>query len=449
MTEQSWPQAFLQRMKKQLGTAYPDFLRALDEPPFRGLRLQVLKTPQTDFWPWEHALQVPWEPNGRYLAADDPAGVTGFHEAGAFYLQEPSAMLPARMLAARPGETVLDLCAAPGGKSTQIAVGLQGKGLLVANEIVPKRAMILSRNIERLGIPNALVVSSPADELARRWPEGFDAVMVDAPCSGEGMFRRDAAAVSQWREEMAAGCVKRQREILAAAAELVRPGGRMVYATCTWNPAENEENIDWFLQKFPFFRLEPFDLPGVDGSGGFVTCYPHCLQGEGQFAALLRRDGNGEAHLPANRDLPQPARQERQLIEGLFAGRYTPARRLGTTLVTAPFLPDTEGLKVLRAGLHLGEIRSGLAFPDHAAAVAFGTPAAQVHICSDSEAEAFFAGQTIPGGEKGWTVAVWRGLALGWAKGSGGVLKNHYPKGLRNTRILCSSSSPERKDISL
>ena len=239
--------------------------------------------------------RVPWCPEGRVLRGDSPAGQTIAHEAGAFYLQEPGAMIPAAVMNARPGERILDLCAAPGGKSTQMGAGMRGEGLLICNEPVPKRAAVLSRNIERMGIGNAIVTCAWPEQLAARWPGGFDGVLADVPCSGEGMFRREPESRLEWSPEKAAGCAKRQAEILEEAARLVRDGGRLVYSTCTYNPEENEENVLRFLEKHPEFEPESFSLPGAESRNGMLLCLPHQMKGEGQFAALLRKKGSGES----------------------------------------------------------------------------------------------------------------------------------------------------------
>ena len=251
------PGAFVERMRKQLGNELSAFLHALDEPPVRGIRLNPFKMTETTC-EYKKNGRIPWTENGYYLPQDSNAGSSIFHAAGAFYIQEPGAMLPAAVLNAKPGEKILDLCAAPGGKSTQIGCSMQGKGLLVCNEPVPKRALILSGNIERMGLPNTIVTCEWPDKLANQWPEGFDAVLADAPCSGEGMFRRDPETRNEWSEEKAAGCAARQREILSAAALLVRPGGRLVYSTCTYNPAENEENVNGSLNSFLIFIQKLF-----------------------------------------------------------------------------------------------------------------------------------------------------------------------------------------------
>ena len=263
------PPAFADRMRAQLGEEAEAYFAALEMPYLRGLRLNPEK-PVSDA-----ALEavggvedpVPWYPAlGRYLHRDSAAGADPLHEAGAYYLQEPSAMAPVSALVPKPGERVLDLCAAPGGKSTQIAAALAGEGLLVCNEPMPSRAKILSRNIERMGVTNALVVSTQPEALAARWAGAFDAVLVDAPCSGEGMFRRHPETRAEWTAAAPAGCAERQRRILACAATMLRPGGRLVYSTCTLSPEENEETMRWFLRDHSGFSACPFALPGGDSA---------------------------------------------------------------------------------------------------------------------------------------------------------------------------------------
>jgi len=419
-------------MAGQLGDELPAFLHALEEPCQRGIRLNPRKQAQQQ--PQGLGEPVPWAANGYYLSYESNAGAVPLHEAGAWYLQEPSAMLPAAVLAPQPGEKVLDLCAAPGGKSTQLAAAMAGQGLLVCNEPVPKRALILSRNIERMGVTNALVVSAMPDKLAARWPEGFDAVQVDAPCSGEGMFRRHPETRAEWSPENAAGCAKRQAEILDAAALLVHPGGRMVYSTCTLNPVENEDTVAAFLQRHSDFTLTPFRLPGADAPEGMLTCYPHLMRGEGHFVALLHRQGQGTAVLPLDTSLPAPGKDQRQ-VYGSFAGKHAPAptHLLGDTLVSLPDCPDVRGLKVLRCGMHLGSVKGKLFQPDHAWAVADVSPDFPHVVLTDEQAVLYLRGEalTVPDALKGWVLAEYDGLCLGWGKCSDGQMKNHYPKGLR------------------
>ena len=429
------PEDFISRMRQQLGDELTAFLHALEEPPVRGIRMNPLKVTEAAKALTEGG-RVPWAKDGYYLAPDSAAGSMILHETGAYYIQEPGAMLPAAVLDARPGEKILDLCAAPGGKSTQIGCGMQGEGLLVCNEPVPKRAAILSSNIERMGLPNTIVTCAKPDQLGKQWPEEFDAVMVDAPCSGEGMFRRDPETRNEWTQDKADGCAERQREILSDAARLVRPGGRLVYSTCTYNPRENEENARWFTAQFPEFRMEAFSLPGIDAPEGMFTCYPHRLKGEGQFAALFRKAGEEEAILPEDRSLPTPSKNDSTVFAGAFPELPRATHLFGNTLVSIPELPDLKGIRTLRIGLHLGEVRGKNAFPDHAAALCFRTPDMQTCDMTPDEAVKFLAGETIESSLEGWTLMRYNGLSAGWGKGSGGMIKNHYPKGLRGLHYL-------------
>ena len=429
------PAAFTERMREQLGTELAAFLRSLEEPPLRGIRINPLKKSRAADR-YTGTEPVPWAEYAYYLPADSDAGASVLHEEGAYYIQEPGAMMPAAVLDAQPGEKILDLCAAPGGKSTQIGCAMQGDGLLVCNEPVFRRAQILSRNIERMGLPNCVVTCAMPGQLAERWPEGFDAVLVDAPCSGEGMFRRDPLTRNEWTKEKAEGCAVRQREILASAAKLVRPGGRLVYSTCTYHPEENERNVQWFVSRFPVFHTEPFSLPGIDAPGGMFTCYPHRVKGEGQFAALLRKDGSRQAVIPADRSIPAPTRADSSAFEKAFPAFPRATHVFGNTMIHMPELPDLKGIRTLRAGLHLGEIRGNNAIPDHAAALCFRTPEVQMISMDAEQAVRFMSGETIPGDARGWVLMMYEGLAAGWGKGSEGTIKNHYPKGLRGSRFI-------------
>ena len=429
------PEAFVSRMQHQLGDELPLFLHALDETPVRGIRLNTLK--ETDGTEqYRHGARIPWAQEAFELPADSEAGCSILHEAGAFYLQEPGAMLPAAVLDVKPGEKVIDLCAAPGGKSTQIGISMRGEGLLVCNEPVPKRAKILSGNIERAGLPNTIVTCAWPEQLSARWPEGFDAVMADAPCSGEGMFRRVPESRTEWSEEQAKGCSHRQREILNAAAKLVRPGGRLVYSTCTYNPEENEGNAKRFMQEHPDFEPEAFSLPGIDAPEGMYTCYPHRMRTEGQFVARFRRRGSGTAALPPDQTLPAPGREEASAMRKFFPSYPAATNKLGNTLIHLEQCPDLKGIRILRAGLHLGEVRGKIAVPDHAAAMCINPPDNPVLELEAANAVRYMAGETIESYLEGWILTGYKGLILGWGKGSGGIIRNHYPKGLRGNHYL-------------
>ena len=426
------PEAFLKRMEQQLGTDYPAFLTSLERPRAVALRFNPLKgnAPSLPFT----QENVPWEPHGYYYDPEQRPGLHPYHEAGVYYLQEASAMAPVALLDPQPGERICDLCAAPGGKSTQIAGRLMGQGFLLCNEIEPKRAKILSRNIERLGIGNALVTNEHPANLAKKLPGYFHRVLIDAPCSGEGMFRKEAAAVTDWSEETVTMCANRQRQILHSGAQLVRPGGRLVYSTCTFAPEENEETIAAFLQEHEDFYREDVIAPWFDQADtGTFRLLPHKLKGEGHFAAVLRRRGDEE--------VPQPSRKPEQLpAEWLsFAKslniRLTHGQPLtfGQNLYWIPQdMPDLQGLKVVRPGLELGIVKEGRFEPAHALALWRTECANTVSFPWDSaEIKAYLHGDVIPCTQKGWCLVRVDDYPLGWGKGDSLVLKNHYPKGLR------------------
>lgn len=427
------PQGFTERMRRLLGAEFDEFEASYERPRNTALRFGRFSGDLPEFC----ADAVPWEPNGRYLLPDVRPGLHPLHEAGGYYLQEPSAMAPARLLDAQPGETVLDLCAAPGGKSTQLAAAMQGRGLLVCNEIHPKRARILASNLERLGVTNALVTNEHPAALAARWPGCFDRVLVDAPCSGEGMFRKEEAAVTDWSEETVHMCAARQAEILDSASELLAAGGRLVYSTCTFSPEENEGAILAFLRRHPEFSPEAVEAPHFSparpdwagGSGtlaGAFRLWPHRLRGEGHFAAVLRKtEGKRGKFSPQKPSaLPDAARDFLPKLDGfcLAFGQ--------SVCLVPPELPDLRGLRVLRVGLELGEARKGRFVPAHALSHAFDTFAQSVEL-TDAQTAVFLSGATLPSPLRGWTLVKTHGLGLGWGYGADGILKNHYPKGLR------------------
>ena len=427
------PVSFLDRMRRQLGDEFPAFLDAMDKSPVRGIRYNPLKPAGINVYRFPDQ-QVPWEKNGRYLPENESPGATVWHEAGLFYLQDPGAMIPVNVLDPHPGERILDLCAAPGGKSTQIGAAMHGEGMLVCNEPVPKRAQILSRNLERMGIRNAAAICAMPDLLAEKWPEGFDAVLADVPCSGEGMFRRNPASMAEWSPEQAAGCAERQQEILNQATRLVRPGGRLVYSTCTFNPAENEDNVVRFLHDHADWEKESFHLPEVDGEEGMFTCYPHRTRGEGQFTALLRRKGSRPADIPNDTSLPRPGKAQKEMIKQILPDLPEPTHIIGNTMTYFPECPDLSGIRVLRLGLHLAEIRGKHPVPDHASAF-YAAERIQRTELSPEETLRYMSGEEVGGKENGWTVVCCMGIPLGWGKGSNGAIKNHYPKGLWNGRL--------------
>ena len=430
------PELFLKRMEAQLGPEFPDYLASLERPRAVALRLNPQKgdIPALPFV----KSPVPWEPLGYYYDPEARPGLHPFHDAGVYYLQEASAMAPAVLLDPKPGDRILDLCAAPGGKTTQIAGKMGGKGLLVCNEIHPKRAKILSQNVERMAIANALVLNEAPAALAQRFPGFFDRILVDAPCSGEGMFRKEAAAVADWSPELVDMCARRQGEILDAAAKMLRPGGRLVYSTCTFAPQEDEEAVAAFLSRHQDFAPETVEAPWfTPGENGAFRLWPHKLLGEGHFAAVLRRmDGNEKtpSRAPGER-LPEGwLRFSKEQGISLPAGK---AVRFGDTLFWAPEeLPDLGRLRVLRPGLELGTLKKDRLEPAHALALWLRPREGDCKLSPDSPAlSGYLWGQTIPGTERGYRLVCAGDYSLGWAKGDGQMLKNHYPKGLRRGRM--------------
>ena len=424
------PQAFLDRMKHQLGEEYPDYLASLERPRAVALRFRPGKVTNLPFVRGA----VPWEPLGFYYDGESRPGLHPYHDAGVYYLQEASAMSAVALLDPQPGERICDLCAAPGGKSTQIAGRMQGKGFLLCNEFVPKRAVVLARNIERMGVANALVTNADTAVLAKRLPKFFDRVLVDAPCSGEGMFRKEEAAVTDWSEDTVAMCAARQAQILDNAAAMVRPGGRLVYATCTFAPAENEETVAAFLQRHSDFEPEKVDAPWFTLCGdGMFRLWPHKLKGEGHFAAVLRRKGEMETAPTCQKTEKLPAQWLAFAKElGIELPEGKPVQ-FGQSLYWAPpQMPDIAGLKVLRPGLELGTVKKDRFEPAHALALWLNDCANSQSFAADSrEMTAYLHGDVVSSQKRGWCLVQVDGHSIGWGKGDGNVLKNHYPKGIR------------------
>ncbi len=426
------PQAFLQRMERQLGEEFPQYLASLERPRAVALRFNPLKgaAPKLGFV----GEGVPWEENGFYYDPESRPGLHPYHEAGVYYLQEASAMSAVALLDPQPGERVADLCAAPGGKSTQIAGRMLGQGFLLCNEYSPKRGKILSRNIERMGVANALVTNETVENLAKKLPGYFHRVLIDAPCSGEGMFRKEEAAITDWSEDTVEMCAQRQSQILEWGAKLLLPGGRLVYSTCTFAPQENEEVVAAFLQNHPEFSLVEISAPWFTRVGkGQFRLWPHKLLGEGHFAAVLEKTGGeaGAVATQAGEKLPKVFDSfAKELGLTLPQGKGV---RFGDTLFWAPEeMPELKGLKVLRPGLELGQLRKDRFQPAHALALWLTDCAQKVDLSADGEQIArYLHGEVLPTREKGWCLVTVGGYSIGWGKADARQLKNHYPKGLR------------------
>ena len=413
------PEAYLDRMKGQLGEDFDAYLAAMAEPEKRAARANGLKLSPEKLAELRPVF-LPTGGEGFLLPEGFAPGRDSLHAAGAYYVQELSAQMPASLFDLTPGMAVLDVCAAPGGKSGQLAEKVP-QGVLFSNEIVPNRANVLLGNLERMGARNAVITSMDPEKLTALTGPIFDAVLVDAPCAGEGMFRKDPGAVAEWSPEHVLSCAKRQRAILASAQKAVKPGGQLVYSTCSFSPAENEENVAWFLSEYPDFEL-------VEER----RLYPHTSLGEGQYAARLRR--RGEA--PATAYLA-PKNSKAPLAEAFIDEACTvlkaPLRLLpdGRALLPPPLPCALDGMRVLRAGLLLGEIVKGRFVPAHALAMAAGLPLRQRVELSAPDALRYLHGETLPTDTVGWCAVTHAGLALGLGKGTDGILKNHLPKGLR------------------
>lgn len=439
------PGDFLNRMRSMLGEEYPAFLSCYEQPGFRGVRLNSLKCS------WEILEKslpfplspAPFSPLCRYAEGLLRPGQLPAHHAGMFYSQEPSASSAVTVLAPQPGERILDLCAAPGGKSTQIAGLLRGKGLLWANEIVRSRAGVLLSNLERMGAQNAVVSSCHPERLCRALQGYFDRVLVDAPCSGEGMFRREPASIAEWTPESPAACAQRQRAILDSAALAVREGGVLVYSTCTFSREENEETAAAFLESHPEFVPEQieaeFGRPALDGSPA-RRIFP-MDGGEGHFVARFRRVGENPCSVRAFSDFLSGGerREVEEFLESLF--ERTPEQPLGKAgdkLYLLPEgLPELKGLSVLRAGVELGERRGKRIEPSHGLFMSRQREDCREYLDfspDDPELAAFLRGEEIGCAGKGYTAVCTNGVVTGFGKASGGRLRNHYPKGLRNLK---------------
>lgn len=475
------PIEFEKKMKAFLGDEWDDFLYSYDNNRFQALRFNTLKVQSQEermrilkVLGISSDKRVSWANEAYYFDENVRPGKHPYHEMGLYYIQEPSAMSAAALLAPKPGMRVLDLCAAPGGKSTQLATYLGDSGLLVSNEINTQRSRILSQNIERMGIKNAIVTNEDSFVLASHFPGFFNAIQVDAPCSGEGMFRKLPEAIEQWSMENVAICAARQKEILDNAAVMLKPGGTIVYSTCTFSKEENENVIEYFLERHPDFTLEEME-----------RFWPHKVDGEGHFVAKLVRRGSvnelgadydvcedscnkvEDTGLKADRKIkknknsknrknetkPALTKENMKLLtefldETISEDMAAWIKNSGLVMFGEQLyrLPDMEvdikGLKVQRAGLHIGEFKKQRFEPSHSLALALKLSEAKNVVkltWDDPQTTGFFNGQSVMLSDeqtaeckKGWALVCVDGYTAGWGKVNGTQVKNHYPKGLRN-----------------
>ncbi len=455
------PPRFIERMQKLCSEESDAFFEGYRLPLRRGLRVNTLKCSLETFQKYfpQPLASSPFAKDAFYLDTPHKAGADPLHHAGAYYMQEPSAASAVTVLNPQPEEFVLDLCAAPGGKSTQIAAALGGTGLLWCNEYVRARAQVLLQNLERLGVTNAVVSNADTTPLCEQLEGCFDAVLADVPCSGEGMFRKEEVALTQWSEALVDECAVRGETILHNASLAVRAGGRIVYSTCTFAPEENELQIARFLNAHPDFELLPIDVPF--GRAGFSptallpfdatidTALPlyRCRRifpadgGEGHFIALLKKRGDEmrRTFKPAKtKGKPDPAvSQAKALWDECFTvapcGEFC---RFGDTVRLIPNgVPPTDAIAILAAGIPVGTVAKNRIEPHHQLFSACKPSHCRRVVAltlDDARTTAFLRGEEIDCDcDKGYAVVTIEGIPVGFGKVSGGTLKNRYPKGLR------------------
>ena len=439
------PAQFKVRMEEMLLDDAENFFKAFLENEHTGIRINTLKKGSFS------AIQsvcgdmepVPWCKNGYYADKKTLSGKHPYHIGGLLYFQEPSAMSVVEALDIQKGDFVLDLCAAPGGKATQAAEKLSGTGILVANEIIEKRSKILAENITRLGIKNAVVTNETPSNLSKKYAHFFDKIIVDAPCSGEGMFRKDIKALTEWSPEHTISCAIRQKKILADAIKMLKGGGKLIYSTCTFSPCENEGVVDWVLSNYPEICLEKISLSGLsDANGSWVNSeydlsgakriFPHISKGEGHFLALFKNNGTGFAknQIQAHSNIADEYRKfEKENLNIRLNGEII---SFGERLFLLPSGINIDKIKVELAGIFLGTAKKGRFIPSHPLCLALEKKDFKSSMeISFKDTERFFRGETIETAAVGWTAVTYNGFPIGWGKGTDGVLKNHFPKNLR------------------
>lgn len=441
------PIDFCERMRELVGGEYDDFIKSYDTQINRGVRINKLKC---DTLPelFSDSEKVLWCPDGYYVKDGKVSGNHPYHAAGVIYFQEPSAMCVAEGLPLCDDAKILDLCAAPGGKTTHIGARMKNKGLLVANEIISKRASILSENVERMGLTNTIVTNETPSHLAEKFQGFFDGIIVDAPCSGEGMFRKEPQAVDEWSVNHTLSCAVRQKNILDDAYKMLKCGGYIMYSTCTFSYDENEAVVKHMMEKY---NMELCPIPGLDmlsqGIGdGMENCrrvFPHKNKGEGHFTALLRRTEENET---ATEFVKKQNKRKDTTLETAVRLYYEFEKSalkvhldgefvlFGDNLYVLPQYVDIDKLKVLRCGLHLGEVKRNRFEPSHALSHAFDEDVYinKVETLQNSEdIKKYMHGETLSSDVSGWCVIKTEKYIVGWGKGSNGIVKNHYPKHLR------------------
>ncbi len=448
------PEGFAAKYQQLLGDEATAFLASFQASGDKGFRLNPLK-PNPQAVALDLDQPVPRSQWGYYGAVK---GRQVDHQAGYVYSQEPSAMLVGAVAAPQPGERVLDLCAAPGGKTTHLASFMQQQGLLVANEIMPKRAKILAENVERFGITNAVITNETPERLASQFPSYFDRILVDAPCSGEGMFRKDPAAKKYWTPDYPATCAQRQREILTETLKMLQPGGELIYSTCTFSPEEDEQIIAWLLQEYPLTVVPIERTTGMSAGrpewadnnpalAGTLRLFPHLFRGEGHFIAKLRLADTAPAvatpvkaaHKAKKGRRPVAAlTKEQQALWQDFSQAILPAANYQHLLVHREHLfaqsvaVALKGLKVVRPGLPLGEFKRNRFEPAYALALTLSSAQQMLDLTTEQYIK-YVHGETFTTAAtgKGWFLLRYQVKSVGFGKLTGQTMKNFFPKGLR------------------
>lgn len=452
------PELFIENMRKILGPELKAYLESYEKPRFMGLRVNVSKISVEEFErinPFRSLRKVPWIENGYYYTEEDTPTKHPYYYAGLYYIQEPSAMTPAHVLPVEKGDRVLDLCAAPGGKATELAAKLSHTGLLVANDASASRTKALLKNLEVFGMPNIFITSEMGDRLDRYFHEFFDKILIDAPCSGEGMFRKQSHMIAAWERQGPEVFAKMQREILDQAAALLKPGGMMLYSTCTFSELENEGSVDAFLKKHPDFHLA--EIPWYEGfcpgkpeliGSTFpldkcVRLFPHRIDGEGHFLALLQRDGvQGGSELAGKLPVGKLPPELTEFLKDVRMPLDQSRIQIKDTKVF--WMPEgigkCPGLRFLRSGLYMGELLKKRFEPSQAFAMVLKKEeyASVIDLPAlDERILRYLKGETIEVEDKecarsgGWQLVCVDGYPLGWGKLIRGTLRNKYFSGWR------------------
>lgn len=425
------PQQFLDEMKEILGHEFDNFLKSYDEPKTTGLRLNTMKISKQELLDLDlfQLTNIPWAKEGFYYDESiDRPGKNPLHESGAYYLQEPSAMSVVPKLDVQEGDRVLDICAAPGGKSTYILSKLNNTGLLVSNEINPTRIKALGENLERFGAKNCIITNTDSSSLRNVFTGYFDKIVIDAPCSGQGMFRKDEVAIKDWGYSKVLECQSIQKEIIRDGFKMLKKDGILVYSTCTFAKEENEDVINEFINEFDDAELIEMH-----------RLWPHQVKGEGHFVAKIRKNRDEECYIKKiktkslNKELKDYREFEKKFLNIEIKGDFY---LKGENLYLLPDnCPDTKKLKVLRNGLHLGILKKNRFEPSHALSHYLKIDDAKYVEdlkIDDTKALEYLRGNTLNTNQsRGWVLVSIEGIPLGWGKESNRILKNHYPKGLR------------------